>query len=92
MFHLYFHNRYAFVDVYTTFWANQTTNCISENLQSRLMYYYHCCLSLLLLSIATIQASSSGTISGNDFTITLSANVAGDFECSLDGASFQSCT
>ena len=84
------------------FWANQITACISENLQSRLMYYHFLpllllllsllLLLLLLLSLATIQASSSGTINGNDFTISVSANVAGEFECSLDGASFQSCS
>ena len=49
-------------------------------------------LLLLLLPLATIQASSGGTINGNNFTISLTANVAGEFQCSLDGASFQACT
>ena len=89
-----FIDRYAFVDTYTVYWANQITSCISESLQSMLVVL--CCYTLfivllLLLSLANIQASSSGTINGDDFTISLNANVAGVFECSLDGGSFQSC-
>ena len=82
--------RYAFVDTYTMYWANQITSCISESLQSMLVVL--CLVLLLLLSSATIQASSGGTISGDDFTISLNANGAGVFECSLDGGSFQSCS
>lgn len=67
--------RYAFVDRYALFWANQITQCISENLPQ-----------------TSIQASSSGSITGNNFTISLTANVDGEFQCSLDGASFKSCS
>ena len=46
---------------------------------------------ILLITLADIRAMASGSISGNDFTITLTANVDGEFECSLDGGSFQQC-
>lgn len=45
----------------------------------------------LVLTVAEIRASSNGSIVGNNFNISLSANVEGEFQCSLDGASFQSC-
>ena len=38
--------RYAFVDVYATYWANLTTPCVSENLQSK---HYRCQLNYVFV-------------------------------------------
>ena len=41
--------------------------------------------------LAQIQFEASGSTSGSNLTISLNATVDGEYECSLDGGSYQAC-
>ena len=45
----------------------------------------------ILNTLAEIRCQATGSVNGSSFAITLNCTVNGEFECSLDGGSFQSC-
>ena len=71
-----------------------TTICVVQDSHCR-AYYKTCmlCMELhmIFITLAAIQFNASGSISEDNFTISLSATVDGVFECSLDGGSYQAC-
>jgi len=59
--------------------------CGGSKLHSSTMYFM-CCI------LVTISTDGFVTVRGDEANLTLNANVAGSFQCQLDGGSFQSCT